>query len=236
MKIIGMLAWYDEPVEALARCVASCAGFVDVLVAVDGRYQLYRPGAPAQSPVEQVEAIKRAAAAAGLRLVLHTKTKPWASEGEKRTKLFELAEQAGDPFVDWVIPIDADEELVVGCVDALRAKLASTSFDRFEFLYETPHPEGMSESDRAVMVAGTDIRTVYLTRLLRLYKNMVVQPPTHWAFTGVDKNGCVVSLRVPDATLPADELHILHRTTERGLQRMIEKAAYVQARTETGEL
>jgi hypothetical protein len=124
--ICAALAWFDEPVEFLDRCVRSLAPLCDRLVAVDGRWELY-PGDEWASPPEQAEAIAEAAAAAGLEVDLQRHL-GWASQVSKRDYVMERAARGAD----WILVVDGDEELEsITALTAIRirAELAATELD-----------------------------------------------------------------------------------------------------------
>lgn len=126
MKIIGLLAWYEEPVEWLASCVTSLAKVCDHVVALDGPYLLFSEALehPTSGP-EQAAAILLAANAAGIGCTIHVPSEPWAGEVEKRTAMFDLGNQIADPMEDWMLVLDADE--VVSHVPCdLHKRLADT--------------------------------------------------------------------------------------------------------------
>lgn len=106
VTVAAALAWYDEQPESLERLIASLAGRVDVLVALDGRWD----GMPGEtvSPSEQTEALAAACAGAELELVAPAVSEPWESQVAKRAALMGAAGEHGE----WVLVVDGDEELV----------------------------------------------------------------------------------------------------------------------------
>lgn len=125
MNVTAALCWYDEPVEALERCVASLEGVCDRLVAVDGRWDVF-PGARDLSPLEQKLAIQAAARAAGIKDEVHGGGPfAWESQVAKRSYAIERAASTGD----WVLVIDADEHISSSDRAALHALLAATDLD-----------------------------------------------------------------------------------------------------------
>lgn len=136
--IVGLLSFYDEHPDWLTRCIHSLP--VDHLIAIDGAYRLY-PDGKASSPPRQHEAIRDAAAAAGIPLTLHIPNTVWPGEVEKRNHLFEIAETMTGP-ADWYFVIDADEHVTATPPD-LKARLAGTVFDVGAIhLTEPGHPRG----------------------------------------------------------------------------------------------
>jgi hypothetical protein len=119
VTIAAALAFWDEPVEFLERLVASLVGQVDVLVAVDGRWD-GMPGMGALSPVEQGEAL-RAGSELGLDVItIAGGEECWESQVAKRSALMAIASEVAD----WVFVVDGDEELVAE--PGLRSRLAET--------------------------------------------------------------------------------------------------------------
>ena len=124
MKLVALLAWYDERPDWLMATVESLQLLdVDHLVAVDGAYEHF-PDARATSPPGQAEAIRAACSRSGIRCEVHEPLSPWPSEIEKRNYLFRAAEQLA---ADWYFVVDGDE--VVRSATGVSAALASTSLD-----------------------------------------------------------------------------------------------------------
>jgi hypothetical protein len=112
VKLIAILAWYDEPTWCLTELVASLAtAGVDHLVAVDGAYMLY-PEGRAQSPGEQAQAILAGAQGAGMGVSVHAPQDVWfGNEIEKRSFTFAAGHLVAEPDVDWLWVVDADERI-----------------------------------------------------------------------------------------------------------------------------
>lgn len=125
MRIVAALPWYDESTAFLDRCVRSLEGVVDVLVALDGRWQLYDEDAPVLSHWTQSHAIARAADAITLEHYVYMGPTVWQSQVEKRRALMELASEQGD----WVLVIDADEYVASSYPGHLRPALKETELD-----------------------------------------------------------------------------------------------------------
>lgn len=139
VRIIALLSFYDETAEWLTRCIASLTHLpVDGLVALDGAYELY-PDAQPSSPPEQRAAIRRAARAHSIPLLLETPEQPWPGEVEKRNHLFTIAETTA---ADWYFVIDADEYITSAPAD-VPGRLAASPFDVAAVeLKEPGHPLG----------------------------------------------------------------------------------------------
>lgn len=224
MIVHALLAWYDEPTSDLRRAVDSCAGLIDHIVAIDGRYQHFNPDGEPSSPSVQRKVIGAAADRLGIAHTIVTPTKPWESEGAKRTALFRVAEALGEVGTDWVIPLDADEELVCPDPASVREALAASPHPVHGLHYETPVPERTP-----LLEAGTDLRTLTLPRVLRLHRGMYVVPPTHYQFRTRD------GIDLTKHADPIPGLHMLHHTATRSIDRQQTKAEYIQKRTEIGE-
>lgn len=126
MKIVAALAWYDEPVAFLDRCVKSLGGIADTLVAFDGAWNGY-PGGHC-SPTEQSLAITDAANDVDLEVVKWMPCYPWGSQTEKRNALMRYASDLGGPE-SWLFVIDGDEYVQHADPQRLRQALATTDRD-----------------------------------------------------------------------------------------------------------
>jgi hypothetical protein len=144
--------------------------------------------------------------------------------------MFRLAEALGVVYQDWCIPIDADERFQN--VEGVRDLLGATELDRYSFRYVTPDAD-MSDEERHLTNLGTDTRSTTITRCLRVLPGMRVDPPTHWLFSGIGRDGGRISLRPAQAHL--EDFHILHQTMRRPLDRKTLKAEYITARNAIGE-
>lgn len=131
MKLIALLAWYDESPSWLAACVASVAPYVDHLVAVDGAYAHF-PDARARSERIQAETIQATCDGAGIGCTIYRPATYWVGgEVEKRTTMFRIAEAYRDGFDDWYWVIDADC-VVTRAPGDLRARLEETEANAVE--------------------------------------------------------------------------------------------------------
>lgn len=108
--VCALLAYYDESPKWLRQLVETLplAG-VTRLVAVDGAYRLY-PNARPKSPDECRATLQAACDKTGIRLYHHTPSEVWDDELEKRSFLFEQAEQVTQDH-DWYFVVDADERV-----------------------------------------------------------------------------------------------------------------------------
>lgn len=125
MRLIALMAWYDEPISTLLASIASLkvAG-VDHLVAVDGAYALYPDGQAASDPNQQA-AIHMACRELGLGCTMHVPAAVWErNEPEKRTALFTHGWAVAQPG-DWFLVHDADTAVVEAPGD-LKDRLAGS--------------------------------------------------------------------------------------------------------------
>lgn len=227
MRLFGLLAWYDEEPWTLRRAIQSCAGTVTHLIAIDGPYATY-PHTSKRSPIDQSQAIIAECRQLGIECIM-TPPAVWYNEGVKRTALFQVAEHHGTLGQDWVLPIDADEELQN--TEDLNTWLQSDpSESRAAFWYLTVPNLSMTPEERDVTIRGTETRSYAQTRLLRLSPGMHVRQPTHWQFA--DLNG---PLSHAQYTFPPDSFHIRHHTLHRSPARKQAKAEHVHRRTLRGE-
>lgn len=117
MKIVGLLAWFNEDPVWLSQAVGSALAFCDKVVALDGAYEGF-PGATEMSPQDQWDAIVDAGGTVeGADL--------WPDQMAKRTRLFEHGRDAG---ADWFFVLDADD-LVVQVPGDTRDRLARARED-----------------------------------------------------------------------------------------------------------
>ena len=140
-QIVALLSWYDEPTEWLARAIHSLAKLrVNHLIALDGAYAHYPDPEPRSSP-DQHAAIRDACMDARIPVTIRAPTEPWATEIDKRNRMFELAETITEPS-DWYFVIDADE-FVTEAPNDIRERLERSPFDVGAVtLHEPGHPMG----------------------------------------------------------------------------------------------
>src|SRR4051812_41476600 len=124
MQIIGLLSFFDESCETLAKYVdgLKLVG-VDHLVAADGRYAAY-PSDQDVSPADQRGVLDAACRHYNIGLTMHVPSVPWeGGEVQKRTSLFKLALAVSEPE-DWWAVLDADM-VVTERPDDLRRQLSA---------------------------------------------------------------------------------------------------------------
>jgi hypothetical protein len=205
MKVVGLLAWYDEPAIWLREAVSFAAKFCDHVVAVDGAYALY-PDGRAQSDLEQAEAILHAAHAADIGCTIHRPHDVWlGNQIEKRNVMFELGRQTG---ADWFFVFDADDMLVHMPADAR---------ERLE----------RADEDVAVYTLGGHR---YHRGLFRALPKLRVED-AHYHYLA-ERDGETVHLRGDEQAhrlepfLNLTDLRVAHRRTARSSERLASSAAY----------
>ena len=117
MNITGALAFWNELPGDLDRCIRGLANIADRVVAVDGAYRRY-PTGTARSADDQVDAIRSAARATGMKCLIVQPEEMWAGQVEKRTFLLGVA--AIDS--DLIVVVDTDH-IITTNRDAVRAHL-----------------------------------------------------------------------------------------------------------------
>lgn len=111
MKIIGLMMFYDEQPADFTRALASLAGICEDVIVMDGAF-LQWPGGQPFSPPEQVEALVEECARLGLVLHYEQPDHPWHDEVLKRNAMIDKARGLGTVWADWILWLDADEEIV----------------------------------------------------------------------------------------------------------------------------
>lgn len=219
MIVTAALAWWNEPTWALDRLVRSLEGVADRLVAVDGRWA-NMPGRGLLSPDDEACAIRDAASAAGLDLVLSRKAKRW-TQVEKRNHLMQLA-AAGS---DWVLVVDGDT--FVGRCDtaAFRAALEHAAED--VALIE-------------VVNVGTMIRSRWPRRRRLVYRaaagpRVVTAHNGYRSSVGRWLNGDPEHVELEPAVDAAGHLQLIHDIDSRGRERRGQQSDYYAARAGAGE-
>lgn len=206
MKVVGLLSWWDEDPEWLAGSVRSALRVCDDVIALDGAYEGF-PGGGAISHSDQYNAIY----AVGGRPV--TPLGLWATQMEKRTKLFEFGRDAG---ADWFLVFDADD-LVVHAPGDFRARLERTREPVGVFTY------GGERYHRGLFRSITNLRV----------------EDTHHHYLG-EINGRTVHLRGDDRTYDLSgfanftDVRVAHRKLDRPRSRLEANAEYRRLVVERG--
>ncbi len=221
MRLIALLAFYDEPTTFLEAYVDGLAvAGVAELVALDGAYLLY-PDAKPWSRVEQRQALTDACRHAGIKLRLHVPPGVWRSgEVAKRTELMRLADTYAKPG-DWLLILDADEHILTAPADlvtALNAQphdVATLELCRQQSA-DGPSDQDMTTRERRLMRAGLEITVVsnHATYITATQKVL-------WSAGRED-------LQAPAHTIAG--LHVVHMTRHRPQARHAARGAYYSAR------
>lgn len=234
-KVCALISWYDESPIWLAACVASLAGVVDHIVAVDGAYMLY-PDASARpsSPVQQHLAIVEAAAAARIPLTLHVPGRPWfGNEVEKRNATVQLAlAGAADGPSWWLMVVDADMR-VVSHPGGLRHRLSRTTCDVASFGMR----ERIDVEQNTRLARAARLGTLPKETLLRFPCIFRADPTLEYVGTHyVVRNASGYLFNGPGAVLPCEdcsmEVEFEHFTQLRDRERSELQRTYYRRRDE----
>lgn len=209
MRLIALLAWYDEPAAWLRDGVDGLAeAGVDHLVAVDGAYQAF-PHRQHLSPTQQVQALTSRCRLANVALTVHRPDRAWRDEMEKRTFMFRLADTFARPDVDWLWVNDADHIPVA--TEGLKDRLSTTVEDAASIRLESEWFRCLYRHQPGISVTHNHY-TYELADGTRLW-------------TGPHNVHAV-----PCAFL--EGVRVKHRTTERSKPAQEAKAVYWKARRE----
>jgi hypothetical protein len=179
--VCAALCWWHERPEDLHRCVSALSGIADRIVALDGSYRRY-PGATVRSPEAECDAIREAAAGAGMGCLILQPDRLWAGQVEKRSHLLAAACADG---TDWIVNVDADH-VVHGDREAARRWLDGTSADVVAVRFLTPVNEALPPSGRSPGLWHEDQgRNVYaIPHFYRSLPEMRVERK-HWWYSAV---------------------------------------------------
>ncbi len=226
MRIIGLLPWFDEPVESLLTCLQAMArADTDHIVAVDGRYALYPADHDVSHPNEYA-AIVLACRELGMGCTIHQPSGPWeGGEVEKRTFLFTLAWSIARPG-DWFWVQDADQ-VVMQAPDDFKDRLTATEHDAVE----------VKILDTVALRARQDDWPAFFTMRALFRAQPLTVGPAHcqyrredgsllWGYEGDGR-------MLPALDLSADVL-VEHRPDLRPLERQHAKLVYYASRDAAG--
>jgi hypothetical protein len=231
VRIAAAICWYDEPIEHLRRVVESVSPLVDCIVAFDGRWESFPADRYWVPQVDDMrEIVPHGSFVAG--------RDEWESQAAKRTALY----RAAAARADWVLVIDADEELHVDDVSSFRNQLARIDLakrpDAIRMRVATPGPRGAGGSDTATAPHGVR----WQPRLLRADASLMVGPCSHRTLStdecmiqsdGGPDHASFVSRRA-GRTATIHGASIINRTHSRSAERIAAKRAYGKARAERG--
>ncbi len=228
MRLIALLAFYDEPTTFLAAYVdgLAVAGVAD-LVALDGAYLLY-PDGKASSPVACVywvapsrTALIEACRAAAITLHLHVPAGVWQDgEVDKRAQLMRLGDDIAHAG-DWLLVLDADEHILTAPRDLVTALNAqphdvATLELRRQQLVDRRSDQDMTTRERRLMRAGLGITVV----------------SNHATYITSDRKvlWCAGREELQAPAYTVDGLHTVHMTRHRPQARHQARGGYYNAR------
>lgn len=222
MRLIALLSWYDEPRDGLLACIQGLARMnTDLLVALDGAYDLY-PDGKGRSELDQHGVLAAACAQFGIDLLDYTPSSTWeGNEVAKRTELFRLGWGAAQDG-DWFFVVDGDEQ-IVDVPDDLRERLEATDLDAAEITM------------RHLAVAETsEWPPWHITR--RLYRAQRIHVETnHWTYKA--EGGRTLWIGGGPEEVPAldlSDLRMDHNYEHRSNVRHSAKLAYHEAKFQAG--
>lgn len=239
MKIVALLAWYEERPSWLAATVASLAGVADHLVAVDGAYLLFPGGRERTcSGAEQAETVLQTAHGCGLSCTVHVPREPfYGNEVEKRSLMFRLAEPLVELGRDWYLIVDSDEVVQHAAPD-LRARLAGGGLDVAEyelFWRDDRHATALDETHVHPAARVSTAGRTPVRGLMRALPKLRCER-AHYVYVA-EKDGRDVYLwgnrdfhPLEDALDVTSLLKIEHRHAFRNRERQLQAKAYYERR------
>ncbi len=226
MRVVGLLSWYEEDPAWLAEMIASLPkASVEHLIALDGAYALFPGGAPTSDP-SNVQAIQAACEVAGITYSIHQPVEVWeGNETEKRSALFELAEQVSDEG-DWYFVMDADET-ITDVPEDFTARLKGTNLDVGMVTFQEPAEK---ETGPAPRFRWQRKRRYPIRVLFRAIKGLRVVG-NHWTYVTPDgRRLWGQNKRTLEPALDCTDLAIFHRSDLRHEARRADQYAYYEIR------
>ncbi len=235
MSIAAAICWYDEPADTLQRVVASVAPLVSCVVAFDGAWLGFPHDEPHSHP-RQLQALRDAARFHSLSFIDTDLGEPWISQAMKRTALY----QAASEHADWILVIDADEQLEIIHPAVMRQSLAriKSKANAMSVRVMTPGSKRLGGGLTATAPGGSR----WQPRLLRADPSIKVGPHSHR--TLVTDDVLIQCGGEQDAELHADRrlahvdkfqgMTIINHTHSRDAERIASKQAYGKARAVRG--
>lgn len=236
MKIVGVLAWYDESPSWLATAVAGFGRVCDEIVAVDGAYTLY-PGGRARSRPDQAEAVLQAAEAAGVGCTVHRPSVTFdGNEVEKRNLCLSLAAPFLTLMEDWVLVFDADCHVMQAYPDIVRSDLEQTDLHVATWTW-LDGQDMLADPGVAELARTIDVDTEWTHRVRHIYRAIpdLAYGPTHYSVSGT-VDGETVWLRGAPIDQIQPALHLgkalvaHHRRASRAKVRQDAQAGYLATR------
>lgn len=162
----------------------------------------------------------------------------WESQASKRTHLYQTA----SIDADWILVVDADEELLIDDVSRIRQQIMridrEKAADAINVRVATPGPRDAGGKDTATAPHGVR----WQPRLLRADSTLTVGPHSHR--TIVTDDAVIQMENVNDRALHVSRragriatihgLSLVNRTHSRSAERRAAKQAYGKARAERG--
>lgn len=217
----GLVSFYDEPLDNIARCLVGLhRARVGHVVALDGAYALYPDGAAA-SASNQHAAWITGARKLNMACTLCVPATVWKdNEAQKRTALFAHALAAATPG-DWFIVIDGDEFITEVPTD-LEDRLAATELDVAEV---------QAIDAVAVRLERQDMPPRFPVRKLFRAQPITVGP-AHCMYRTADGRLLwgMTRDRQPEPTLDLIDMVLEHHPDRRPIGRLTSKMAYYRAR------
>lgn len=235
MKLAAAVCWYDEPIEHLRRVVASVAPLVDSIVAYDGAWRGFPQRAEAKSQVDAMREILEDARID--HLVTDAPRGVWESQSAKRTALYRAASEDAD----WVLVIDADEELRCDDPQRLRSLIrVNTHLIRPDAMMIRVATPGLGKGGGDTATAPGGVR--WQPRLLRADASLTVGPYSHRTIT---TSTAIIQCENEQDKHAHNNKHagmigtlhsasIINRTHARSAERIAAKIAYGKARAHRG--
>lgn len=213
MNVTALLCFHDEPVNLLYRTVSSWAAACDSVIAVEGPFVGFPCAASSvEREAEQVQAIREAANDHGMPVVIYS-DRMARTQVEQRSLAFSLGDALADSRDDWLLVIDADEEIAYADSVSAREFLAQSEYDVAEIVADIGTPVMQRRLVRAKL--GTRVEGLH-------YRYVTADGRILWNYPGEPQEPAEV-------TLPIELKHLGNlRSTERQERR----ESYYQQRVE----
>lgn len=215
MKIIAMLSFYDEDPQWIEELMVGVSQFADVLVAIDGAYDLYK--GERKFSERQITAPMFASGIEHVHLDIGHE---WSgNETEKRQYMLDKALDISEPG-DWLMIVDSDYLFKeIPRIDIFRKTLQTTSAEAIDInFYESEDGTGVHK----------------MRMFMRALPGMFMDG-NHFTYRLPDGRHHHVLVR--DSTAPsiqAEDILVQHRCYLRDEKRREDQTAYYEQRDEQG--
>lgn len=233
MRILGILNYWDESPQTCTNYVKTVSQIVDELIVLDGRYASY-PSELTESPTGGLSALTLAGEEYSVPVHIIQESVVYPDQPTKRNRLIEYARTLQHTPNDWILVVDADEEV-------------HTALTKPQ--WHTYLESALSQNKKAVQCTvkhTTNLRGKELTghkpmlvpRLFHLDPTLKIEGSHYnylFEYEGVSVNlyGDKPSIKWwQDGT---KELHILNKPAQRTAQRNQERISYYQTRKQKKE-